>query len=236
MITSLSSRVVLVTGAAGNLGRAVLAKLGERGACLVALDREQAALEAALAGIVGDHTAYAGVDLTEAGSMMAVIDATLARFGRIDGIVHTVGGFAWSPAATSDAALFQRMFTLNVLTTVNVFGAALAPMRAAGQGSLVAIGAGAALGGSKGMAAYGAAKAGVLRIVESFADELKADGVRVNAVLPSIIDTPQNRADMPNEDHSRWVSAQQVASAIAFLLSDEASAITGAALPIPGRV
>jgi NAD(P)-dependent dehydrogenase (short-subunit alcohol dehydrogenase family) len=127
------------------------------------------------------------------------------------------------------------MFRLNLLTTANVFGAAIARMRTAGQGSLVAIGAMAALRSPAGLAAYAASKSGVLRLVESYAEELKAEGIRVNAVLPGIIDTPQNRAAMPGADTTTWVQPAQLAEAIAFLLSGAASGITGTLLPVTGR-
>ena len=231
-----ASNVVIVTGASGNLGRAVLSDLAQRPVRIVAIDRERSGIEDALAGAGDGHVVHAGVDLTDAAAVDAVVNATLKAFGRIDGVVHTVGGFAYAPMAESDAALFERMFRLNVVTTVNVVRAALAPMCAAGRGSIVTVAAGAALKAPAGLAAYAAAKAGVLRLVESFAEEAKAQAVRVNAVLPSIIDTPQNRADMPKADPEKWVKPEKLAAVIGFLLSDEASAITGAAIPVPGRV
>jgi NAD(P)-dependent dehydrogenase (short-subunit alcohol dehydrogenase family) len=231
-----SQTVVIVTGASGNLGRAVLAHLARRPVRIVAIDRERAGIEDALADAGEGHVAHAGVDLTDPAAVQALIDSTLTSFGRVDGVVHTVGGFAYAPIAESDAALFERMFRLNVLTTVNVVRAALAPMRAAGRGSIVTVAAGAALKAPAGLAAYAAAKAGVLRLVESFADEAKAQSIRVNAVLPSIIDTPQNRADMPTADHAKWVKPETLASVIGFLLSDEAADITGAGIPVSGRV
>lgn len=231
-----SPSVVIVTGAAGNLGRAVLADLARRPVRIVAIDRERSGIEAALAGAGDGHAVHAGVDLTDAAAVAAVMDTTLKAFGRIDGVVHTVGGFAYAPIAESDAALFERMFRLNVVTTVNVVRAALAPMQDAGRGSIVAIAAGAALKAPLGLAAYAASKAGVLRLMESFAEEAKARAVRINCVLPSIIDTPQNRADMPDAKHDAWVKPEKLASVIGFLLSDEAADITGAAISVPGRV
>jgi 3-oxoacyl-[acyl-carrier protein] reductase len=184
----------------------------------------------------GAVTYLGGIDLADEKQAARVVASVMASHGRVDACIHTVGGFAFAKAADSDAALFDRMFRLNVLTTANLFRAALAPMREAGQGSLVAIGAGAALKAPSGLAAYAAAKAGVLRIVESYAEEVKSDGVRINAVLPSIIDTPQNRADMPKADTSKWVTPEKLAEVIAFLVSDGASAITGASVPVPGRM
>ena len=229
--------VIVVTGAAGNLGRAVLSRLAEGGAALVAVDRETGPVDAALAAVSGSgHLPLAGVDLTSPEACDAMIRATLDRFGRIDGIVHTVGGFAMGSIVETGAAQFESMFRLNAVTTVNVFRAAAAPMRAMGRGSMVALGAGPGLKAPAGLAAYAASKAAVHRIVESFADELKAEGVRVNAILPSIIDTPQNRASMPDAAHATWVSPANIAETIAFLLSDGGRDITGALLTMTGRV
>lgn len=152
------------------------------------------------------------------------------------GIAHTVGGFASAAAAEGGPDLWEQMYRLNVLTTLNIFRAALPPMCAAGRGSLLAIGAGAAVKAPSGLGAYAGAKSAVHRLVESFADELKADRIRVNAILPSIIDTPQNRAAMPDADHTAWVRPREIADAIAFLLAEDASGVTGAFIPVSGRV
>lgn len=229
--------VILVTGAVGNLGRAILAELDASGAGIVAVDRETAWVEPAVAGLPGAarHMARAA-DLGDADACVALVAAVIERYGRIDGLAHTVGGFAAAGIDTSDAALFEGMFRLNVLTTVNIVRAVVPPMREAGRGSIVAIGAGAALKAPAGLAAYAAAKAGVLKIVESVADELKPTGVRINAVLPSIIDTPQNRTAMPDADHAAWVAPATLAATIGFLLGEGGSAITGVSLPVSGRV
>jgi NAD(P)-dependent dehydrogenase (short-subunit alcohol dehydrogenase family) len=230
------SPVVIVTGGTGNLGQAVVAEQTARGARVVAFERHGPPALEALAGAAGSGPLHVGVDLDDAASVQAAVAAVRQALGRIDGVAHTVGGFAFAGATASDAALFQRMFALNVLTTVNLLQAALPILREAGRGSVVVVAAGAALRAPSGMAAYAAAKAGLLRLVEGFADELKPSGVRINAVLPSIIDTPQNRADMPKADHAKWVTPQEVAQAIGFLLSDGAAGVTGAALPVTGRV
>lgn len=232
----MKERVVIVTGAAGNLGRAVVARLAADQAHIVAVDRETAALEAALAGLPGEHLPLAGVDLMQADACAQMARAALDKFGRIDGIVHTVGGFAMASIDEALPAQFESMFRLNVLTTVNMFRAVAPAMRAAGHGAMVAIGAGPGVKATAGMAAYASSKAAVHRIVESFADELKSHGVRVNAVLPSIIDTPQNRSAMADADHSAWVAPQNLAATIAFLLSDAGRDITGALVPVTGRV
>jgi NAD(P)-dependent dehydrogenase (short-subunit alcohol dehydrogenase family) len=226
---------VIVTGAAGNVGRAVVARLAARHARIVGVDREAAALAAALDGRE-NCAAVSGVDLADPHACASVVAQAIERFGRVDGLVHTVGGFVYAKAAESDAALFERMFRLNVITTLNMVQACLKPMRGAGRGSIVAIAAAAALRAPSGMSAYAASKSAVIRLVESFAEEFKATGIRLNAVLPTIVDTPENRADMPKADTATWIAPDELAAVIEFLISDGASAVTGAALPVAGRV
>ncbi len=223
-------KTIVLTGAAGNLGRAVTSSLLAGGANVIALDRPGPGL-AALQGV---HT-IAIADLADEAACTSTFSGIAATFGRIDGVVHTVGGFAYAGLADSGPALFEQQFRMNVLTTLNVLRAAIAHMRIAGHGSIVAVGAGAALRAPSGMAAYAGAKSAVHRLVESFADELKTQHIRVNAVLPSTMDTPQNRADMPDADPALWTKPSEVAETIAFLLSDAASGITGALVPVAGR-
>lgn len=225
--------IALVTGAAGNLGRAVAVALAAQGWRLALLDRDGAALAMLAAALPGEgHVVLAGVDLADAVACTAAVAQTGTALA---GVVHTVGGFAAGAMADGGLSAFEPMFRLNLLTTANLFAAALPPMRAAGRGSLVAIGAMAALRAPGGLAAYAAAKSGVLRLVEATAEEVKAEGIRVNALLPGTIDTPQNRASMPDADTSRWVAPAQLAEAAAFLLSPAASGVTGALLPVTGR-
>lgn len=222
--------VYLVTGAAGNLGRSAMAALSARGARLAGADRG-----APPADLGGDALWIAGADFFDPAACDTLVAAVIDRFGRIDGVAHVVGGFTTVSAAEGGPDVWEQMFRLNALTTLNVFRAALPPMRAAGSGSLVAIGAAAAQRAPASFGPYGASKAAVLRLVEAFAAELKGDGVRVNAVLPGTMDTPQNRAAMPDVDPKRWVRPEEVAETIAFLLGPASSAITGAAIPAPGR-
>lgn len=229
-------RVILVTGAAGNLGRATLICLAGEGAALVAVDRMDAASNLLPAGL-GDpkaHLAIPGLDLLDGASCDAGIARVMERFGRLDGVVHTVGGFTMQGIAEAGPAEWEAMFRLNLLSTVNIFRAGIAVMRPRGAGSLCAVGALAALQAPAGMGAYAAAKSGVLRLVESHAAELRGTGVRVNAVLPGTMDTPQNRAAMPDADPSGWVRPEAVGQVIAFLLSDAASAVSGALVPVAG--
>ena len=226
-------KTMMVTGAAGNLGRAVVARLLAGGADVVALDRPGAGL-AGLAGLAGVRAIEVG-DLADEAACAGAVSSVLAAQGRLDGVVHTVGGFVWAGLAESPAALWEQQFRINVLTTLNVLRAATMHMRVAGRGSIVAVGAAAAQRGPAGMSAYAGTKSAVHRMVESFAEEVKGENIRVNAVLPGTMDTPQNRADMPDADAARWAATAEVAETIAFLLSDAASGITGALVPVPGR-
>lgn len=230
-------RVILVTGAAGNLGRATLACLAEEGAALVAADRMGDAASLLPAGLVdpASHLALPGLDLMNAAACEAAIGQVMVRFGRLDGIAHTVGGFAMQPIAAAGPAEWEAMFRLNLLSTLNIFRAGIAVMRPRGAGSLCAVGALAALKAPAEMGAYAASKSAVLRLVESFAEELHGSGLRVNAVLPGTMDTPQNRAAMPQADPQGWVRPEAVGRVIAFLLSDAAEAVTGALVPALGR-
>jgi NAD(P)-dependent dehydrogenase (short-subunit alcohol dehydrogenase family) len=231
------SPVVVVTGAAGNVGRATVVLLAERDVHVVAVDHHETAVRGILDSLAapGRHLAVGDVDLTDPAACDRVIALAVERFGRVDGLATTVGGFAAAPVVDSGPELWERMFRLNVITTLNVFRAAIAPMRLRRHGSLVAVGAGAALRAPAGLAAYAAAKSAVLRLTESVADEVKADGIRVNAILPGTIDTPPNRAAMPTTDHAAWVTPHEIAEVIAFLLADASSGITGALLPVTGR-
>ena len=175
-----------------------------------------------------------GVELTDFAATKQAIDEVAARFGKIDGLANVAGGFRWQTLADGDLSGWTDLFRMNLLTAVTATKAALPHLRAT-QGAIVNVGSAPAKKAGAGMGAYAASKAGVLRLTESVAEEEKNAGVRVNAVLPTIIDTPRNRADMPKADFSRWVKPEDIAEAILFLLSDSAAAITGAELLISGR-
>jgi NAD(P)-dependent dehydrogenase (short-subunit alcohol dehydrogenase family) len=175
-----------------------------------------------------------GTDLTSPDQARAAMAAVKTRFGRLDALINVAGAFVWEKIEGGDPRAWQKMFAVNLTTAVNAAQAALPYLLESGAGRIVNVGALAAIKAGAGMGPYAASKAGVHRFTESLAEELKGRGVTVNAVLPSTIDTPANRADMPDADFSRWVAPSDLAAAILFLASPEAGAITGALLPVTG--
>lgn len=237
-MSALAGKVAIITGAAGNLGQAVARAFHDAGAKTVLVDRSAEALQQAYgsAGADPDRMISSGVDLADEASARALVAAARARFGRIDVLVNTVGGFRGGKHVhDEELATWDLMMTMNLRTTLVACRAVIPAMLEQGSGAIVNVGAGAALAAPAGLAAYGASKSAVLRLTESLSAEVKAKGVRVNAVLPSTIDTPQNRAAMPDADASKWVSPDAIADVIAFLASDAARAVTGVALPVFGR-
>ena len=228
--TSLSTRCVLVTGGLGSLGRAVGHVLAGRGAQVVLLDRAPADPVHGVVGVLG------GVDLGDEAATVAAVAEAHRLMGGLNALVNVAGGFRWEKLDGGSLATWDAMYTMNLRSAVAASRAALPLLRAAAPAAIVNIGALAAVKAGVGMAAYAASKAGVARLTEALAEELKDEGVRVNAVLPSILDTPANRADMPDADASRWVGGAQLAAVVAFLLSDDAAAVTGACIPVAGRV
>ena len=159
-----------------------------------------------------------------------------AKFGRLDALLNIAGGFQWDTIADGKVDGWDRMYAMNLKTALNACKAALPYFMESGAGRIVNVGAQSALHAASGFGPYAASKSAVHRLTESLADELKLKGVTVNAVLPSIIDTAQNRRDMPNADFTRWVAPADLAAVILFLASDEAKAVTGALIPVSGRV
>jgi NAD(P)-dependent dehydrogenase (short-subunit alcohol dehydrogenase family) len=176
-----------------------------------------------------------GVDLTDAAQAKKAVDVTASHFGRIDVLINIAGGFAFETVNEGDPKTWQRMYALNVLTALNASRSAIPYLAASAAGRIINIGAMGALQAGAGMGAYAASKSGVHRLTEALAAEWKGK-ITVNAVLPSIIDTSANRASMPTADFTKWVTAQELAEVILFLASDAASAVTGALLPVSGRV
>ena len=230
----MTGRIFAITGASGVLGSAVAKAAAERGARVALIDFADHA--EVLKDCGPDALMLGGVDLTDAVAATAAIDAVADRFGGLDALINVAGGFKWETLENSLMAGWHRLFLMNVQTAANSSRAAIPYLRRSAAGRIVNIGSNGALKAAAGMGPYAASKAGVHALTESLAEELKADGITVNAVLPSIIDTPTNRADMPKADFASWVSPSELAAAILFLASEEASAITGALLPVTGRV
>ncbi|BFI97370.1 MAG: SDR family oxidoreductase [Rhodanobacter sp.] len=225
----LDKRRIVVTGAFGALGAAVVQAVLDAGAQVAAIDRVSvpASLEAA-------H-GFGGVDLADPSEAKHAIDAAAETLGGIDALVNIAGAFRWETLANGDLDTWDLLYRINLRTAVAASKAVL-PYLPDGRGRIVSIGANSALKAGAGVGAYTASKAGVMRLTEALAEELKPRGITVNALLPSIIDTPPNRADMPDADFDRWVKPGQLADVIVFLLSDAASAVTGALIPVTGRV
>ncbi|PCE32724.1 SDR family NAD(P)-dependent oxidoreductase [Burkholderia ubonensis] len=236
METGINGSVVAITGGFGHLGLATAAWLGARGARIALIGRGAApAAETLPAGLDGAYR-VGGVDLVDEQAAVQALDAVQREFGRLDALLNIAGAFAWETVADGDVATWDRMYALNVKTALNASKAALPHLLQRPSGRIVNIGAGAALKAGPGMGAYAAAKSGVARLTEALAAELRDTGVTVNAIAPSIIDTPQNRKDMPDADFTRWVQPHQIAATIGFLLSADAQAIRGAWIPVTGRV
>lgn len=234
----LNGKVVVVTGAVGNLGRATVDVVKNLGATVVAADRSQDRLDATFGapGVPADMLLLGGIDLAYEQGAEALVNGAVDRFGRVDGLVNTVGGFRGGKTLSEeDLATWDAMMTVNLRTTLLACRAVVPVMLGQGSGAIVNVSSGAAHSGPARLAAYSASKAAVLRLSESLASETKAHGVRVNAVLPGTIDTPQNREAMPKADTSKWVPPEDIATVIAFLLSNGARAVTGAAVPVLGR-
>jgi NAD(P)-dependent dehydrogenase (short-subunit alcohol dehydrogenase family) len=226
----MTQRVAVITGGLGVLGSALAQAARGRGWLTAVIDH------AAAAPAPPESLVLAGVDLSDAEQATRAMAAVVERFGRLEALFNIAGAFRWITLADSDPGVWEMLFRINVQTAANASRAALPALKRSGAGRIVNVGAAAALKAEAGMGPYAAAKSGVCRLTEALAQELKDEGVTVNAVLPTIIDTPQNRADMPKADFSRWVAPAALAEVILFLGSEEAGAVTGALIPVAGRV
>jgi NAD(P)-dependent dehydrogenase (short-subunit alcohol dehydrogenase family) len=228
------SRVFVITGASGALGSTVAKAVVGQGCHVALIDHAHHTPH----GLVdGDNVLIlGGVDLTNAEAAKAAIDAAAARFGGLDAVLNIAGGFSWEKVEGGGWETWHKLFLLNVQTAANVCRAAIPYLKASKAGRIVNVGANGALKASLGMGAYAASKAGVHSLTQALAEELKGAGVTVNAVLPSIIDTPVNRDDIPKADFSTWVTPDELTAVMLFLASERASAVTGALIPVTGRV
>jgi NAD(P)-dependent dehydrogenase (short-subunit alcohol dehydrogenase family) len=223
-------KVLVITGALGALGKVVADTAVKRGARVAGVDHVPSQ-----AAATPERIELGGVDLSDAAQAKKAIDAVAAHFGKIDALINIAGGFTYETVAEGDIKSWQRMYALNVLTALNASRAAIPHLLASSAGRIVNTGAMGALQAGAGMGPYAASKAGVHRLTETLAAELKGK-ITVNAVLPSTIDTSANRASMPKADFAKWVTPQELADVILFLVSDAASAVSGALIPVSGRV
>lgn len=231
----MSAQTVIVTGAAGHLGKAVAAAFRQRGARLVLVDRQQDALERAFGG--DSESLLLPLDLLDRDQVRPGLARAVERFGPADTLCHVAGGFRMGEAVHETAPeTWEFLFDLNARSFVNVANVVVPQLLERGSGKIVTVGTAAAAKGVAQMGAYCASKSALVRLTEAMSAELKDRNINVNCVLPSIIDTPDNRAAMPDADPARWVAPQALAEVIVFLASDGASAIHGAAIPVTGRV
>ncbi|MGM4988263.1 3-oxoacyl-ACP reductase FabG [Tardiphaga sp. 841_E9_N1_2] len=226
----MNGKIVVITGASGALGQVVLERAVKSGATIAAIDHS-----AKTPASTPDRLQIGGVDLSDAAQADAAIAAVVKQFGKIDVLINIAGAFTFENIADGNNKSWETMHRLNLLTALNASRAAIPHLTSSKAGRIINIGAMGALQAGAGMGPYAASKAGVHRLTETLAAELKGK-VTVNAVLPSTIDTAANRRDMPNADFSKWVTPDELASVILFLASDAASALTGALLPVSGRV
>jgi NAD(P)-dependent dehydrogenase (short-subunit alcohol dehydrogenase family) len=226
------NRTVMITGAAGNLGRVVAETFAQRGANLVLVDLKLDALQKVF-GTGDTRHLLAPTNLLEQAQVDATVQNAVGRFQRIDVLANLAGGFRMGEPvhATSDAT-WNFLLDLNARTLLHAVRAVVPRMLAQGGGKIVNVGAFSAQKGAAQMGAYIAAKSAVIRLTETLAAELREKNINVNCVLPTIIDTPENRAAMPDADPGRWVAPADLAGVIAFLASDAARAIHGAAVPV----
>ncbi len=232
-----TNQVVLITGAAGNLGEAAVRAFYDAGASLALVDNRPdrlpqlfGSLDPARVLLVG------GVDVTEETAVTHMTTAILNRYGRVDILCNIAGGFKMGTAVhETPLADWEFMLNLNARSIFLVSRAIIPHMLSQGSGKIISVAARAALEGKANMAAYTVSKSAVIRLTESMAAELKDKGITVNCILPGTIDTPQNRTAMPKASFDKWVAPEALADVILFLASDAARAVTGAAVPVYGR-
>lgn len=233
----MDQNVVLITGAAGNIGKAIVAELFPAGHRMVWVERDAGALDDLEKSISGevDVLKLGGVDLTNIDACHHAVDRALDKYGRIDALINTVGGFAMGPTNENGIELWDRLLNLNARSAYAISAAVLRPMQLAGYGRIVHIAAAPGLKAGANQAAYAASKAAVIRLTEAIAAENRDKRITANCILPGTVDTPQNRKAMPNADLDSWVTPASIARLIAFLISPAAAVVTGAAIPATGK-
>jgi len=238
MIVKFSGKVVLVAGGTGGLGRAVSLAFLQEGAKVVVTYRNQKEFETLRSAAGANASSLEGrsADVTDEAAVRELIDAVLSKYGRLDALVNTVGGYvAGVNLWETDPKLFDQMLTLNLRSGYVLARAVVPAMLKQKRGAIVNIAAKAAVDHGAGAAAYAASKAGAVAMMDSLAAEVKGTGVRVNSILPSIIDTETNRKAIPKADFAKWPKPEDIARVILFLCSDEAKVIHGASMPVYGE-
>jgi len=229
---ALSGRTVIVLGACGGLGRSVTERLGDDGATVVAADARIPD-----AADRQQHVEYLPVDALDEASVSAAFASVSATRGPAAAVLNLIGGYTPPQGLSSlDADVLRRQLELNLVTAAIVTKYAMPMLAAAGGGALVHVSSRVAVENGEGSFAYSVSKLGVVRLVEAAAAEGRGDGVRVNCIMPSIIDTPANRAALPRANFEKWPKPSQLAAVLSFLVSDDAALISGAAIPVYGRV
>lgn len=233
-----SNQVVIITGATGNLGKAITQAFQKSGAKLVPIDRSADHLQQEFPDLVdsADYILASCADLTHPDEVKRALDGAYQHFGRFDALINAAGGFrAGTPLHETPLETWESMLNLNARSVFITSQNVIPRMLEQGRGKIVNVAARAALSGEANMSAYSVSKSAVVRLTESMAAELGDAGINVNCILPGTIDTPQNRQAMPNADHDRWVKPEALADVILFLASEGARAINGAAVPVYGR-
>jgi NAD(P)-dependent dehydrogenase (short-subunit alcohol dehydrogenase family) len=234
-VSERKDRIVVITGAFGALGTAVTRAFGHTGARMALIDVSQPSAEFQTEFAGAQRVLLGGADLATVDGTRKTMAAIAMRFGGIDVLVNVAGGFRWEKIEDGEIETWDSLYAMNLRSAVVSCKCALPAMHERGGGRIINVGAGSAARAALGMGAYTASKAGVQRLTEALSEELKDRNITVNAILPGTIDTPRNRLDMPNADFGKWVSPDAIAKVIVFLASDDAAAITGAAIPVCGR-
>lgn len=233
----LEDKAAIITGGTGGLGKAVMAVFLSQGAYVFSTYIDDRELEECrdLRDEYRTRVAFGKADVTSASDVAEAVLHTLEKFSSIDILVNVVGGYTQSPLAETDEDTWDRMMDMNLKSVFLCSKSVIPYMVRQGCGSIVNIASRPALKGSHNLSAYGASKAGVLNLTQSLAEELREHNINVNAIIPGTMDTPGNRHSMPDADFTKWVQTQDVAKVIAFLSSDDARAVSGAAIPVYGK-
>jgi NAD(P)-dependent dehydrogenase (short-subunit alcohol dehydrogenase family) len=233
-----SGKLVIVTGGTGGLGRAVSQAFLQEGARVAVTYRDPAEFGALKTAASSNLSSLLGeaVDVTDEGAVRGFVDGILADGGRIDALVNAVGGFAGGIKLWElDPQTFEKMLALNLRSGYTLARVAIPAMLKQKQGTIVNVSSQAAVNHAAGASAYAASKAAALAMMDSLAEDVRGTGIRVNTVLPSIIDTEANRRAMPKADFAKWPKPEEIARVILFLCSDDAQVIHGAAIPVYGK-